>query len=95
MTSFYVPAAEQVIGADARLAGLSCKTYSYSGPCAPLNSSVRRLIECIQRLTIMAFDYSLDFKGTDFRKHPELYRIGRGGQGVLLVEPYKSEILPH
>jgi len=43
----------------------------------------------------MAFDYSLDFEHIDFRKHPELYRIGRGEQGVLLVEPYKSEILPH
>lgn len=43
----------------------------------------------------MAFDYSLNFKDIDFRKHPELYRIGRGEQGVLLVEPYKSEILPH
>ena len=42
-----------------------------------------------------SFDYSLDFKQTDFRKHPELYRIGRGEQGVLLVEPYKSEILPY
>ena len=42
-----------------------------------------------------AFPYHLDFKTTDFRKHPELYRIGRGEQGVLLVQPYKSEILPH
>lgn len=42
-----------------------------------------------------AFDYSLDFKKIDFRRRPELYRIGRGEQGVLLVEPYKSEILPH
>ena len=41
------------------------------------------------------FDYSIDFQTTDFRLHPELYRIGRGEQGVLLVEPYKSEILPH
>lgn len=40
------------------------------------------------------FDYSLDFKTIDFRQHPELYRIGKGEQGVLLVEPYKSEILP-
>jgi hypothetical protein len=42
-----------------------------------------------------SFDYAIDFKHTDFRKHPELYRIGRGEQGVLMVEPYKSEILPH
>jgi hypothetical protein len=42
-----------------------------------------------------AFDYDLDFRETDFRKNPELYRIGKGEQGVLLVEPYKSEILPH
>ncbi len=43
----------------------------------------------------MAFDYTRDFQGTDFRAHPELYQIGVGEQGVLLVEPYKSEILPH
>lgn len=41
------------------------------------------------------FDYSLDFANLDFRQHPELYCVGRGEQGVLLVEPYKSEILPH
>ncbi|MEH2302592.1 MAG: DUF4385 domain-containing protein [Nostoc sp.] len=43
----------------------------------------------------MAFNYSLDFKNLDFRQHPELYRVGKGEQGVLLVEPYKSEILPY
>jgi hypothetical protein len=43
----------------------------------------------------MPFDYSLDFKNIDFRQHPELYRVGKGEQGVLLVEPYKSEILPY
>ena len=42
-----------------------------------------------------SFDYTLDFKATDFRQRPELYRIGKGEQGVLLVEPYKGEILPH
>ncbi|WP_139129859.1 DUF4385 family protein, partial [Salmonella enterica] len=30
----------------------------------------------------------------DFRQQPELYQVGLGEQGVLLVEPYKSEILP-
>jgi hypothetical protein len=44
---------------------------------------------------MMQFDYSLDFKNIDFRQHPELYRVGKGEQGVLLVEPYKSEILPY
>ncbi|MBD6617484.1 DUF4385 domain-containing protein [Komarekiella sp. 'clone 1'] len=43
----------------------------------------------------MPFDYSLDFPNIDFRQHPELYRVGKGEQGVLLVEPYKSEILPY
>lgn len=42
-----------------------------------------------------AFNYALDFDTTDFRKHPELYRIGVGEQGVLLVQPYKAEILPY
>lgn len=41
------------------------------------------------------FNYDLNFDTVDFRAHPELYRVGRGEQGVLLVEPYKSEILPH
>ncbi|PLZ86280.1 hypothetical protein CEN45_12700 [Fischerella thermalis CCMEE 5198] len=40
-------------------------------------------------------DYLLDFQNINFRQHPELYCIGKGEQGVLLVEPYKSEILPH
>ncbi len=40
------------------------------------------------------FDYALDYQRLDLRRRPDLYRIGRGEQGVLLVEPYKSEILP-
>ncbi|MDM1344006.1 DUF4385 domain-containing protein [Acinetobacter pseudolwoffii] len=47
------------------------------------------------RVVSNSFDYSLDFEKINFRKRPELYRISRGEQGVLLVEPYKSEILPH
>ncbi len=42
----------------------------------------------------MAFDYDLDYSNINFRKQPELYQVGKGEQGVLLVEPYKSEILP-
>ncbi len=30
----------------------------------------------------------------DYRRHPDRYRIGRGEEGVLTVEPYKSELLP-
>jgi hypothetical protein len=41
------------------------------------------------------FDYSLDYASLDFRAHPELYRMGKGEQGVLMVQPYKDEILPH
>ncbi len=43
----------------------------------------------------MAFDYSQNFKKLNFRENPELYRVGIGEQGVLLAEPYKSELLPH
>lgn len=43
----------------------------------------------------MPFNYDLNFDEIDFREQPELYRVGRGEQGVLLVEPYKSEILKH
>jgi len=44
---------------------------------------------------VKEFDYQQDFKTIDFRQHPELYQVGRGEQGVLMVEPYKGEILPH
>jgi hypothetical protein len=39
--------------------------------------------------------YADRYRGVDFRRHPERYRVGRGEQGVLIAEPYKSEILPH
>ena len=32
--------------------------------------------------------------GVDHRAHPEEYRVGRGEQGVLTVQPYKDELLP-
>lgn len=41
------------------------------------------------------FNYGLDYENLDLRKQPELYRTGIGEQGVLLVQPYKNEILPH
>lgn len=31
-------------------------------------------------------------KGIDYRLNPHLYRVGKGEQGVLICEPYKSEI---
>ncbi len=34
-------------------------------------------------------------KNVCYRENPELYHIGKGQQGVLSVEPYKSEILPY
>lgn len=45
--------------------------------------------------TIMSTAYADQYRDIDFRQHPEKYLIGRGEQGVLIAEPYKSEILPH
>lgn len=42
-----------------------------------------------------SFNYSLDYPKLNLRRKKTLYRVGKGEQGVLLVEPYKSEILPH
>lgn len=39
--------------------------------------------------------YANNYKDIDFRKHPEKYHIGKGEQGVLMAELYKSEILPY
>lgn len=46
-------------------------------------------------VTLGTFPYDVPFKRLDVRREPHLYRPGRGEQGVLMVEPYKSEILPH
>lgn len=40
-------------------------------------------------------DYADTYRDVDFRARPDLYRVGVGEQGVLIAEPYKSEILPH
>jgi hypothetical protein len=40
-------------------------------------------------------NYADKYRNIDFRKYPEKYVIGRGEQGVLIAEPYKSEILPY
>jgi len=31
----------------------------------------------------------------DYRKEPDKYRVGKGVHGVLICEPYKSELMPH
>ena len=43
------------------------------------------------------FDYDLDYKNIDFtiEENRQLYRIGRGEQGVLLVRPYTNTICAH
>ena len=40
------------------------------------------------------FNYDLDYKKLDFTdtETRELYRIGRGEQGVLLVRPYTNTV---
>lgn len=43
---------------------------------------------------MMGKDYAWT-AGVDYRRQPNLYRVGRGEQGVLICEPYKSELLPH
>lgn len=37
--------------------------------------------------------YADAYRGVDFKSNPHLYRVGKGEQGVLMAEPYKSEIL--
>jgi hypothetical protein len=44
---------------------------------------------------MLPFDSSRDYGTTNFREHPERYRVGRGEQGVFRGEPSTSELLPH
>ncbi len=47
-----------------------------------------------QRSINKLFNYNLNYNQLDLRKDFHLYNVGRGEQGVLLVQPYKNEILP-
>lgn len=67
--------------------------FRVAGPLRPGRARAKPVAGATQRAR--RFNYDLDFDSVDFRKQPELYRVGVGEQGVLLVEPYKSEILPH
>lgn len=50
-----------------------------------------------RRPSYLAFDKaSYPWKaGVDYRARPTGYRVGKGEQGVLICEPYKSELTPH
>lgn len=41
-----------------------------------------------------AGSYADAYRNIDFRAQPSRYRVGRGEEGVLIAEPYKSELLP-
>lgn len=58
-------------------------------------SEEKRVSRGPQKKSDRDFDYDLHYAELDLREQPELYRVGRGEQGVLLVQPYKAEILPH
>ncbi|WP_261663637.1 DUF4385 domain-containing protein [Deinococcus sp. Marseille-Q6407] len=55
----------------------------------------KRISKGPQKKSDRDFDYDLHYAGLDLREQPELYRVGKGEQGVLLVQPYKAEILPY
>ena len=48
----------------------------------------------VKRRASTRTDRSALYRGVDFRTHPERYEVGRGEEGVLTAEPYKSELLP-
>ncbi len=50
-----------------------------------------------QNRTYLNFDkQSYPWKpDVDYREKPEKYCVGKGEQGVLICEPYKSELTPH
>src|ERR1700750_2224378 len=50
-----------------------------------------------EKLSYLGFDRaSYPWKaGVNYRARPKLYRVGKGEQGVLICEPYKSELTPY
>lgn len=54
----------------------------------------RRISHQKRKINPKGFDYSLQYEKLDLRRRTDLYRVGVGEQGVLLVQPYKRELLP-
>lgn len=54
-------------------------------------------IKMTNKPSYLSFDHEhYDWKpDVDYRQNPEAYRVGKGEQGVLICEPYKSEIGQH
>lgn len=67
---------------------------SWRVPPTPLNPPTTTTMVRTQKRSPPKFPYDLPYPELDLRARPELYRIGRGEQGVLMVEPYKSELCP-
>ncbi len=76
------------------LSPLSAMTKADAKPAAATTAARKRKSAASSSASSSADFYGLDFAALDFRQRPELYRVGRGEQGVLLVQPYKSELLP-
>jgi Domain of unknown function (DUF4385) len=62
-----------------------------------LQFAVIEVMTATRKPSYLSFDHnSYAWKaGVDYRKHPERYRVGKGEQGVLICEPYKSELVAH
>jgi len=59
--------------------------------------TVLLFIMTAQRPSYLNFDkttYAWE-PGVNYRQHPQRYRVGKGEQGVLICEPYKTEIGQH
>lgn len=83
------------MGCTSQLESAPSTIRRLSAEVAPLPGATLADGSVLFAMPYLPFDYSLDYARLDLRRHPELYRVGQGEQGVLLVEPYKSEILPH
>ena len=53
-------------------------------------------LPCMEKPSYLDFDRSKYHwrPDVDYRANPELYRVGKGEQGVLICEPYKGELVP-
>lgn len=58
-----------------------------------LNMTARQLETCLKKEESNQVGYAWK-PDVDYRSNPELYRVGKGEQGVLICEPYKSELVP-
>jgi hypothetical protein len=51
--------------------------------------------ELSRSYSVRNLSYASRYRNIDFRRHPEKYPVGKDDAHTVMIEPYRSELMPH